>query len=195
MVTDSGTAFAAVRSADVRLLIRGLDPPLAREGRISADGTFDIAGLAGVVEIAAAAPGWSVQQVSRNGTELPDRVDLSAGDVTGIEIVLTRKVNTFDGRVRGLRNEPTNEATVIVFAEDAERRIQRFIRRARPERDGRFRVTGLPDGRYLAVAVDVLEIGQELDRETLETLSSKATRVVFRDGSVQVLELTVVTQP
>jgi hypothetical protein len=60
---------------------------------------------------------------------------------------------------------------------------------ARPNQQGRFIVEGLPPGRYLAIAVDYLEPGDELNPELLEQWRAAATSVVLAEGESRTLKL------
>ena len=50
-------------------------------------------------------------------------------------------------------------------------------------------MTGLPPGRYLAVALEYLEQGSEMDPDLLEQLRSKATDFTLREGETHQLDL------
>ena len=67
---------------------------------------------------------------------------------------------------------------MVIFPEDRrEWNFQsRFLTRSRPDKTGRFNVTSLPPGKYLAIAVDVLGPGEEMDPEFLGRAIARATR-------------------
>lgn len=175
------------------MFARGVDLPLVSSTRANGDGTFELTGLAGVVDITTDAP-FPLKHILLRTTAVPTRLDVTAGDVTGIDVVLTQAVNVLEGRVRDGGSAAAADATVIVFAEDPERRYRRYIGRARAL-DGRYSVRGLADGDYLAVAVTALESGEESNPETLTVLASRATRVRLEDGATRALDLTVSTYP
>ena len=60
--------------------------------------------------------------------------------------------------------------TVVAFADDNTKWApwSRFIKTARPDDTGQFRIDGLPPGRYRIAAVDKVEEFQWLDREFLQ---------------------------
>jgi hypothetical protein len=64
----------------------------------------------------------------------------------------------------------------------------RFIRTGRPDQDGRYRIRGLPPGRYLAVALEYLEPGEELDPERLEEFRRDATAVDLREAESRAVD-------
>lgn len=62
--------------------------------------------------------------------------------------------------------------------------------------DGRFRIRGLPaDDRYLAVAVDGLELIDARTPAMLEALRSAATPLRIDDGGTHELSLRAVARP
>ena len=73
--------------------------------------------------------------------------------------------------------------------------MTRFIRSSRPDQDGRFKVRGLPPGRYVAVALDYIEPGEETNPETLEQLRSRGTSITVREGEMRALDLKVAAGP
>jgi hypothetical protein len=86
-------------------------------------------------------------------------------------------------------------ADVVVFSADTAKWSypSRFVRTARADEQGRFRIAGLPPGeRYLAVAPDYLEAGEHDDPEFLERMRAVAIEFFFDGAERRVLELTVV---
>jgi hypothetical protein len=84
-----------------------------------------------------------------------------------------------------------------VFPEDNSRWPfpTRYVRAARPDQQGRFRIRGLPpDERYLIIAVDYLEEGEGGDPEFLEQISSSASRLAIGAGETKTVELRLVSR-
>lgn len=160
------------------------------------DGTFTITGLAGQQRMVVSnIPGWTVMSVQRNGIDVGDApFDFSAGSVGGVEITLTQKITAVTGRVSDPRGQATSQAAVIVFHEDEARwgPGSRSIKVARPDQGGRFTLQDLPPGRYIAVAVEHLERGEEFDPDVLERLSTAGRRLRLEPGETQALDLRVV---
>jgi len=92
------------------------------------------------------------------------------------------------------RGEAVSEYSVAVFAEDARRWSEqsRYLAAVRPDQHGRYLVTGLPPGEYLAVALEYLEEGQGNDPDFLESLRPHATAFVLGEGERKALDLKLV---
>jgi hypothetical protein len=166
----------------------GAAPPSARE-----DWSFEIQGLSGRRQIRPSALGkWHVKSVHLSGQDITDTpIDFRNGDVDGIEIVLTNRTTAVSGGVIDERGAPVIDAAVILFAADRDKWSSRtrYIMSARPNQQGRFNIEGLPPGRYLAIAVDYLEPGDEHNPELLERWRSPATSVTLGEGETRTLTL------
>ncbi len=108
-----------------------------------------------------------------------ERVSVRAGsDSTGVNLVFQA---TRLSRLSG-----------IVFSADEEKwawPATRYLGSARAERDGRFRVEGLPPGPYLALALGYVEKGQWRDPDFLTGAARNARRVTLSAGARQTLDL------
>jgi len=85
----------------------------------------------------------------------------------------------------------------VVFPDDVARWSypSRYVRTARANERGHFRISGLPPNeRYFAVAVDFLEEGEEQDPQFLERLRSQAMTFSLREGEQRSVYLDPVTQ-
>jgi hypothetical protein len=112
-------------------------------------------------------------------------------------VQLTNRLTTIAGSVSDTRGQKVTDATVVMFADDAKtwRPGSRFVRIARPDQDGRYRIEGLPPARYLAVAVDFLEKGSEWSPDTLDRLRKLGTDVRLSEGESRTLDLKVSPTP
>jgi hypothetical protein len=83
----------------------------------------------------------------------------------------------------------------VIFLEDRRQwHFQsRFIAYSQPDRDGRFRTTGLPPGKYLVLALDFIEPGEHTNAGFLERMRPRATRFSFAEAETKTLDL--VLQP
>jgi hypothetical protein len=95
------------------------------------------------------------------------------------------------GLVTDDRGEPVKDYAVVIFARDRQKwgAPSRWIRTARSDQDGRFKIGGLPSGEYFACAVDFLEPGQERDLEFLDRIQPLATRFARDEGETHMLKL------
>lgn len=162
-------------------------PPVTRD-----DWTFELQGLSGRGFIRAGTMSdWEMKRVRRDGVDITDTPLDFATDVGGLEIELTQQRTTVSGGISTERGDKALDATVIVFADDPAKwgPHSRFINSARPDQDGRFTIRGLPPGRYVAVAVEYLEPGEERDPDLLETWRRSGTRFTLSEGKSHTLDL------
>jgi Carboxypeptidase regulatory-like domain len=197
IVFDDGKVPQSVRPSAVRLFANSTSfAPMTIPGRSSVkdDWSFEIAGISGERLIRAQLPpGWALKSVIYDGSNVTDRaIDFgTSGELAGLQIVLTQRQTDLSGTVVDLRGNPIKDYVVVVFAEDSVHWVPqtRFIRTSRPDQDGRFAIRGLPPERYLAVAVEYLEPGEETSPETLEQLKSMATSLSLAEGETRTAEL------
>ena len=162
-------------------------PPVTHD-----DWTFELQGLRGRGFIRAGTMGdWQMKEVRRQGVDVTDTPLDFATDVEGLEIELTQQETTVSGGVSDDRGGEALDATVIVFADDPGKwgPHSRFIESARPDQQGRFTITGLPPGRYVAIAVGYLQPGEEKDPDMLEGWRERATRFTLMEGETLTLAL------
>jgi hypothetical protein len=67
----------------------------------------------------------------------------------------------------------------------------RWVRAARGDQQGQFRIRGLPPGEYFAIGVEYVEEGLWNDPEDLQSLAGYAQRVTIGDGDERVVALKV----
>jgi hypothetical protein len=63
------------------------------------------------------------------------------------------------------------------------------VRSARPDQEGRFRITTVPPGEYLAIAVQGIEDGQSGDPEFLAAIDDNAERITIKPGETRTVTL------
>jgi hypothetical protein len=134
---------------------------------------------------------WQMKRVRREGVDVTDTPLDFATDVDGLEIELTQRLTTVSGGVADDRGGVVLDATVIAFADDPGKwgPHSRFIESARPDQQGRFTIRGLPPGRYVAVAVEYVEPGDERDPDVLEAWRERGTPFTLSEGETHVLDL------
>ena len=117
--------------------------------------------------------------------------------VGGLQVVMSKKVTTVSGLVTDARGNPALDATVVVFPGDEKLWTyqSRFIKAARPDQDGRYRMTALPGGAdYLVVAVQRLEDGQAGDPEFLASVRDSAVKLELGEGETKAVDVKLSAQ-
>jgi len=165
-----------------------LGPPVTRD-----DWTFERHGLKGrgFIRAGTLSDDWQMKRVRREGVDVTDTPLDFSSDVDGIEIQLTNRVTSLSGGVSDDRNAVALDATVIVFAEDDGKwgPHSRFIESARPDQHGQFKIRGLPPGKYLAIAVEYMEPGDERDPDLLAGWRRRGTSLTLSEGETRTLDL------
>ena len=163
-------------------------PPVARDGW-----TFELDGLRGrgFIRAGTLTDVWQLKRVRREGVDVTDTPLDFSSDIDDIEIQLTNRVTTVSGGVSDDRNAVALDATVIVFADDDGKwgPHSRFIESARPDQRGQFKIRGLPPGKYVAVAVEYLEPGDERDPDLLADWRRHGTSLTLSEGETRTLDL------
>ena len=172
--------------------------PGQQSTRVGDDWSFGLRNLTELVVIRATPPqGWTLKSVSAGGQDITDTpMEFPAGQTTsGVQVVLTKKVSTVSGLVTDAKGNPVLDATVVVFPSDEKLWTyqSRFIRAARPDQDGRYRVTGLPGETYLVVALQGLEDGQAGDPDFLASVKALASPLEIADGETRSADVTLST--
>jgi uncharacterized protein (DUF2141 family) len=169
-------------------------------GPVNDDWTFDWDFLLGdrIIRPSAIPGGWHLRAVMRGDTDITDTpiVFTAAEVVRDVEVVLTTDTTSVAGAVVGPAGAPAINYTVVAFADDSGKWTpwSRFIKTARPDDAGRFRIDGLPPGRYRIAAVDKIENFQWLDREFLQRLRPDATSLTLQLGLSATVNLKIVNR-
>ncbi|MBI3046753.1 MAG: carboxypeptidase regulatory-like domain-containing protein [Acidobacteria bacterium] len=170
-----------------------------RPAAVGDDGTFTLTNLFGsrLIRVAGLPQDWTLEAVVVEGRDVTDRpVEFGPNEeITGARIVLTDRVTEVSGSVLGGDGKPSRDYTVILFPDEEARWTapSRHVRAARPDQEGLFKIRALPPhDRYLAVAVDYLEQGEEGDAELLASLKGRATAFRLRPGEPATVSLKLV---
>jgi len=172
------------------MMMGGLVP-----GKVTDDFTFELRSSPGKYRVGSInmPQGFSIRAVRLGGVDVTDSgVEIKPNEeVTGLEVELTDRLTTILGLVSNPRGEPSKDYSAIVFAQDSEQWTanSRYRSSGRPDQDGRYRIAGLPPGRYYIVAVDHLEPGQASDPEFLERIRGKATTFSLSEGETKSIDL------
>lgn len=199
VVTDTGAPLPS-SAQPIQVAARPATPDAAPAlgggggGRIAGNGTFELGNITDPRVIRVTVPqGWMLKSVTLNGQNITDTpIDVGPGQhVAGLRVEITQKVGTLTGTVLDARKQPVLDATVVLFAADERLRTfqSRFTRTARPDQQGTIRITGLPPGDYMAVALQGLEEGQASDPEFLTSIEELATRLSLEEGESRALTL------
>lgn len=196
-VTFDGTPPAESAVAAITVLGVPDSPtavPLGGLARVNGDGTFLVTGLRDKRLMRINPPsGWYLKSVKIGDTDVTDTaVEFKPGqDVASIEFLLTERTATVSGTVQDAKGQPVSDYVIVAFAADSRRwgTHTRFVRTARPDQSGAFKLSGLPPEDYLVVALDYLEPGEEGDTELLERLRPGAAAVSIQEGASRTLTL------
>jgi hypothetical protein len=169
---------------------------------VGEDGTFTLTNLFGsrLLRLNGLPQEWMLESVIVDGRDVTDRpVEFAPNsDMTGARIVVTDRVTEVSGSVTAPDGKSgSRDFTVIVFPDEEARWTapSRFVRSGRPDQQGLFKIRALPPhDRYLAVALDYLEQGEETDSELLASLKGQATAFRLRPGDTATLSLRLVAR-
>ena len=159
---------------------------------------FSLPGVSGrlLLSVTDLPDGWMLKTVEINGNDVTDTViDVNNyGSSAEIRIVVSERAAELTGRVES--STGARAASVVVFSDDPTLWTYpaRFVRAARTDAEGGFRISGLPPGRYRAVAVSYLEEDEFQNPEFLLTLQPSGTAVSFREGEKKTVTLTLMTR-
>jgi hypothetical protein len=148
-------------------------------------GEFQLSGMAGpfFLDVLNVPAGWAVSQITVDGADVTDEPIELKGRTSTARVVLTNRITAITGTVQTRRNP--SGYSVIVFPDDATRWAypSRYVKTTRADERGAFRIEGLPaNERYLVMAIDFLEDGEEQDPQFLERLRSRATTFPLSEG-------------
>jgi hypothetical protein len=204
VITDTGEAVD-FRPQQLQIVARAATPELQLGGgpggsRVNDDWTFELNNLTEARLIRVGAPqGWTLKSVSANGADITDTpVEFPSGQtVSGVVVVLSKKVSALSGLVADARNRPVLDATVIVFPDDERLWTfqSRFVKTARPDLEGRYRIASLPAAdNYLIIAVQGLEEGQAGDPEYLASIKNAASKFALNEGENKSVDVKLSTR-
>ena len=206
VITDTGEP-PDFRASQLQIAARAADAGMPGFGfggggaRVADDWTFELGNLTDAQLIRATAPqGWALKAVFLIGQEITDTpMEFPQGRaVSGVQVVLTRKVSALSGAVTDSRGRLVLDATVVVFpSDDTLWGFQsRFIKAARPDQQGQYRINALPPaGGYLVVALQGLEDGQAGDPAFLATIRDLGKSFAIAEGETKNVDVELKTRP
>jgi hypothetical protein len=177
------------------------DPQANRDpdtGRVLNDWTVRVTGIYGAGRVHARTPdGWWVKSIVQDGRNLADMpAEMRSGEtLAGVRIVVSDHPTSVRGRLVDDKGTPVTSATVVAFARDSQKWFEesRWIRAVRPDRQGNYRIDGLPPGEYLAVAIDYVEDGTLNDAAFIESLRDRGEPLSLAEGETRTVTLKLVT--
>jgi protocatechuate 3,4-dioxygenase beta subunit len=162
-------------------------------GRVGDDGRFELRGTGKVFFRAINLGPWTLKRVTLEGEDITDvPLDLTgAASVEGLRVVLTDRLTDISGVVRDDRKQSLKEFVVVIqpAAEVPVNALQRFLRSARPDQDGKFGLKGIPPAEYIVTAVEALEQGEEWNPEYRVRLRDAGRRFSVKEGETLTLDL------
>ena len=202
VVSDTGEAFD-FRPQQLQVAARAAAPDTQALGvgpgnsRIGDDWSFTLRNITDPIFIRASSPqGWTLKSVMFNGQDVTDApIELPPGQVvSGVQVVMTKKIASVSGLVTDARGNAALDATVVVFPANEKLWTyqSRFIRAARPDQEGRYQITPLPGPeQYLVVAVQGLEDGQAGDPDFLASVKELAAKFELTEGETKAVDVTL----
>lgn len=201
LVAWEGTAPKPADVSEVRVRAPLSDGSLfgdALTGTITDGGEFLIRGamIGGhLIRVENLPEPWNLEAVYYRGQDVTDiPLSFSLGeDVSSLRVVLTDKSTRIDGRLLSFDGDDFESYRVVAFAANPLywTAASRHVTLARPDREGRFAIAGLPPAiYYLAVSRDVDE-GDLGDPRTLDLLAGGATTLELAEGERKTQDLHV----
>ena len=167
-------------------------------GRVEPTGQFSTVGVPPgryFIRVGGSYQGWTFHAAQAGGRDASVvAVDLDSSDLGGVMLSFTDRPSELSGQVQA--DGPPESVTVLVFpAEQAAwtgyGTSSRRFANTRADKAGAFKVTNLPAGDYLAVAIPDKMANDWQNPKFLEGLVADATRVRIRDGDKAVASLKV----
>ena len=176
--------------------IQNQGSPNQDNGRVRPDWSFSLTGVMGAnrLSLSSLPHGWAIKSIDLQGRDITDTpIEFSNGEKhDDVIITLTNGFPTLTGTTTDRRAAPT-DAMVLIFADDPTKWAEdsRMVRTVRSDKAGAFRLTAMPPGDYLAIALESLLEGDWNDPQFLESLRDDATRLSLREGNPATVALQV----
>ena len=140
--------------------------------------------------------GWMIRAIRIKNTDVTDDdlVVKPGENIGGVDVELTNRSGTIAGMVIGRSGVPSADCRLIVFAADKKLWTpnSRYFRIGSPDKEGRFKVSGLPPGTYSVVALERLDAPLPFnDPDFLQRLSPNADTVTLADGESRTINLRI----
>jgi hypothetical protein len=186
----------------VRLGVRGTGPDAAIPSAglsngavtVKSDGSFEMPALAGTFVLQPASPlrGWILQSVMLGERDLLDNPLTLTGseEITGVQVIFTDQLADLSGNTADAEGRPAAGCAVAIFpAEGTPGFASRRTRLLRADQNGRFSVSDLPSGSYLAAAMEDVDGEGWLSADSLRRLRNTAMPVTLADRDRKIITL------
>ncbi len=192
--TPTPASFAGFRVNPVPLGAAVATARLVRPAEANESGQFSAPDVTpGQYMIRAAAPrGWTMKSVYVDGRDVTDQpLDVKSENVSGINVIFTDRISGLGGAVRDGRGNGVAGLTVILFPSDESLWLpqSRRIVTAVTDAAGAYKLTAVPAGDYLVLAVDDVEQGEWFDPVFLEESKARAVKVTIGEGEQRTADL------
>jgi len=159
-------------------LIGSVSVPVANDGTFALRNVFERSRI--VVELPSQA-GLEVRGVRLAGADVTETgiLPIPRGTIGGVTIALARPECEVVGHVRPLKGA-TRQMFVLVFPQDEGKWadwLERYVKVARTDSAGQFRIDLLFPGSYFAIALPTLDVDRSSDASFLRELRSVATPI------------------
>lgn len=195
-VVVDGTPFETLGTLSVMAM--STDPGAmsgTRPAPVAADGTFELVGVRGSVQLSLMGRGFdmAVKSVRQGVNDVTAGLSVPSGrTATGIEIHVTKDVAEVTGTVTDARGQLLKNYVVVLFTQDEKRWFSaagRGMAAIRPDQDGRYTINGLLGGEYLVVALSEFDASTFGDPAVMENLRAMATDLRIADAEKRALDL------
>jgi hypothetical protein len=140
-------------------------------------------------------PGWAIRSVRYRGVDVTDSgIEFRPNeDIADVEVELTNRISNVSGVVTNTKGETLKDYSIVVFPVDREKWTpnSRYMRTARPDQDGRYKVNGLPPGEYRVIALDYVDPNDWNTPEFLDGIRNKATALSINEGEAKSVDLRI----
>jgi protocatechuate 3,4-dioxygenase beta subunit len=172
-------------------------------GAFSSGTSFRFTGLAGSARLVFSTPDekWFLKSINIDGTDVADvPFDFGANGraYDDVDVVFSPNGASVAGRVTDERGAAVQHYVVVAFSADRDKWFasSRWLKMARSDASGAFRLAALPPGDYWIAAMDRVEgsgdTAEWQDPELLQDLSFRATRVTLGERQSQTTSLRLI---
>lgn len=159
--------------------------------RVLDDGRFRIGDVTGRVLLQSEDDDWIVTSTIVDGEEHVDAViDVAGrGAIEGVRVTVTNRHGSVRGRVADASDRPLADHVVAVLRTEQTGIVSQRVRLVRTDPAGRFSISRLRPGTYVAGVAEDLEDNYHLSPAFQERLRSRGHGFVLREGDAMTLDL------